>query len=265
MAVVLDLRGEPTGPAPLTYTLSELGTVDWQAAFASFNGASASGSWVPTLTVRSQNGTIIARSQPSGTQAAGASADVSWFPHLAETASVTPTTSAGFNALAEAFGLLAWTLDPAECTQSVRPFNVFTLSPVILAAGDVVGYLHSFVTAVEMTPPTSAWLVMYDNTFSLVAQTASTLALGNATGWHKVATTASYTATYSGAFYIGAVFDPVANTPTTVSGLFNASPPPKIGSSNLWRAPTEATVSSPPASFTPTGGANPILHACSTT
>jgi hypothetical protein len=82
VAVLLETVGPKTGAAPLTYTLTEQGTVDLQSVFAHFNGAGASGAWRPTCTVRSQNGTILSRTFPVDELAAGDTADVTFAPLL---------------------------------------------------------------------------------------------------------------------------------------------------------------------------------------
>jgi hypothetical protein len=79
---LLETVGPRSGSAPLAYTLAEQGTVDLQAVFAHFDGAAASGAWRPTLTIKSQNGTILARLFPSDTLAVGDTADVTYAPFL---------------------------------------------------------------------------------------------------------------------------------------------------------------------------------------
>jgi hypothetical protein len=77
---VLEVVGARAGDAPLTYTLTELGTVDLQTVFAHFNGAGASGSFRPCLTLRAQNGAILGRLFPTEELSAGDSADVTYSP-----------------------------------------------------------------------------------------------------------------------------------------------------------------------------------------
>lgn len=82
MSQLLETVGPRAGAAPLTYELAELGTVDVQSVFASFNGAAASGDWRPALTIRSQNGTILSRTFPDDTLTTGDTADVTYAPFL---------------------------------------------------------------------------------------------------------------------------------------------------------------------------------------
>jgi hypothetical protein len=112
---LLETVGPRTGPAPLVYTLAELGTVDVQSIFAHFDGTSASGSFRPTVTVRSQNGTIVSRTfPPDTTLSAGDSADVTFAPLLraASAAGGLPT----YNALVLAEPTLGYYYECGEAT-----------------------------------------------------------------------------------------------------------------------------------------------------
>jgi hypothetical protein len=82
MPSILETVGPRSGSAPLTYTLAETGTVDVQSIFAHFNGGGAGGTFRPMVTVRSQNGAILARGFPTDSVAAGDSADVTFAPFL---------------------------------------------------------------------------------------------------------------------------------------------------------------------------------------
>ncbi len=65
---------------PLTYTVPGTGEVVPLACQALFDGTGASGPFVPALIFKSQAGHVIARVPTATTVAAGASAEVSWFP-----------------------------------------------------------------------------------------------------------------------------------------------------------------------------------------
>lgn len=67
-------------PAPLEYTLPGAQEIVLKAVTASFDGAGAGGSYVPTLQILAPNGLIVASCPIDSPVAAGASADVSWFP-----------------------------------------------------------------------------------------------------------------------------------------------------------------------------------------
>lgn len=82
MSSILETVGPRGGAAPLTYTLAEPGQVDLASVFAHFDGTSAAGSFRPTVTIRAQNGTILARVFPTDTLAAGDTADVTYAPFL---------------------------------------------------------------------------------------------------------------------------------------------------------------------------------------
>jgi hypothetical protein len=79
---VLETVGPRSGTAPFIYTLTEVGTVDIQSVFASYNGTSASGDFLASLTVRSQNGAIIARAFAKDAVTAGDTANVTFAPFL---------------------------------------------------------------------------------------------------------------------------------------------------------------------------------------
>lgn len=79
---------------PETYELGATESLNPRAIFAHFNGAGAAGPFLPCVTYYTQDGLVFARSFPSDEVAAGASADVSWFPGLRGPASSSPGTSA---------------------------------------------------------------------------------------------------------------------------------------------------------------------------
>lgn len=65
---------------PADWTLPASLEIIPRLAFASFNGAGAAGSYVPVLRIISDSGHVAAECVSEVTVAAGASADVSWFP-----------------------------------------------------------------------------------------------------------------------------------------------------------------------------------------
>jgi len=77
---ILEPIGIPAGTGPISRTLTELGTVDVESAFATFDGTGASGAWRPAFTVRAQNGAIIGRVFPTQELATGDSAAVTYGP-----------------------------------------------------------------------------------------------------------------------------------------------------------------------------------------
>lgn len=78
--------------APLDIELGASDSLTPQAAFAHFNGSGAAGSFLPAITYYTQDGKVFARAVAPTAVAAGASADVSWFPGLVEG---TSTSSGG--------------------------------------------------------------------------------------------------------------------------------------------------------------------------
>lgn len=109
MAEALQVASIPTGTSPLTYTLAELGTVDWQSAFAHYDGTSASGQFLAALTVRSQNGAVIARVWPDTTLNAGDTGDVTFVPlGLAQSPSGGLTFAQSMVVIGGTSSLLGW-------------------------------------------------------------------------------------------------------------------------------------------------------------
>lgn len=98
MPQLLSVIGPRGGNAPLTYTVTEPGTVDLQSIFARFDGSGAGGSFKPVVTIRAQNGAILARVFPSQDLAAGDTADVTFAPFLRDSA-----------------GSIAWSTDGLDC------------------------------------------------------------------------------------------------------------------------------------------------------
>jgi hypothetical protein len=78
---------------PETYELGATETLNPRAIFAHFDGAAAAGPFLPCVTYYTQDGLVFARSFPADEVAAGASADVSWFPGLRAQGTATPGTS----------------------------------------------------------------------------------------------------------------------------------------------------------------------------
>lgn len=82
MSDALETIGPRNGAAPLAVTVTDVAGIDLSSAFAHYDGAAAAGNWRPALTVRAQNGTILARVFPSDALTAGDTADVTFGPFL---------------------------------------------------------------------------------------------------------------------------------------------------------------------------------------
>lgn len=70
--------------APATYTVAGSAEIEILSAFASFDGTAAAAAYLPSLAFYSAAGLLISRSFPSSSVAAGASADVSYFPGVVD-------------------------------------------------------------------------------------------------------------------------------------------------------------------------------------
>lgn len=69
-------------PTPLDYVVAGAQEIVPKAVYASFDGSGAGGDFLPVLQIISDSGHIVA-SCPAAKVAAGASADVTWFPRVA--------------------------------------------------------------------------------------------------------------------------------------------------------------------------------------
>lgn len=72
----------PDGASPRTYVVDGPVVVQPYSAYASFDGAGASASWLAALTIRSRDGQILARLFPTTELAVGDTADVTYAPFL---------------------------------------------------------------------------------------------------------------------------------------------------------------------------------------
>ena len=72
--------------APAQFTIPGNGQMQPKVIFASFDGTGASGAFLPTLKIISDGGEVVGIFPCDTKVAAGASADVSWFPHVAAAA-----------------------------------------------------------------------------------------------------------------------------------------------------------------------------------
>lgn len=68
--------------APEGYTIPGAQEIILKSIFASFDGTGAGGSYVPTLQILAPNNAVVASCPVGSVLAAGASADVSWFPRV---------------------------------------------------------------------------------------------------------------------------------------------------------------------------------------
>lgn len=163
-------------------------------------------------------------------------------------------------------GALAETIPYYQATTSAAPISGdLYIQSIFLAAGTVVGHI-GFANTTATTAASHWWLVLLDNTYTVRAitadQTTTNLA---ATTWYKIATAASYTATYSGRYYLGAMFATSSGSqPTVAAGTApiaamitgTSAPTPLFGglsSTGLTTPGTAGTTvyAAPTAAFTP--------------
>lgn len=120
MAPQVITRPGPFG-APLDLDLGALDVLTPESAFAHFDGTGAGGSFLPALTYYTQDGKIFSRAIGE-VVAAGASADVSWFPGLS--VSAPGASGGGFTASAEQVNQSAVSVSIANSTTTtILPTN----------------------------------------------------------------------------------------------------------------------------------------------
>ena len=163
-------------------------------------------------------------------------------------------------------GALAETIPYYQATTSAAPVSGdLYIQSIFLAAGTTVGHI-GFANTTATTAASHWWLVLLDNTYKVQAvtadQTTTNLA---ATTWYKIATAASYTATYSGRFYLGAMFATSSGSqPTMAAGTApiaamitgTSAPTPLFGGLSTTGLTTPGTAgttvyAAPTAAFTP--------------
>src|SRR4051812_581386 len=92
-----DAQIHPTGtvPVPADYVIPGQAEIRLKSVYAKYDGSAAAGSYKPLVRIISDAGSTVIEAVSDTTIAAGASADASWFPHLA--ASAVAATSAPIN------------------------------------------------------------------------------------------------------------------------------------------------------------------------
>jgi hypothetical protein len=83
----------PASAVPSSYTLPGAAEFRLKAVYADFDGSGAGADWLPTVTILSDSGDVIARAADQAVKVtAGSDASVSWFPRVRRSsAGVTPT------------------------------------------------------------------------------------------------------------------------------------------------------------------------------
>lgn len=79
----VSIRASAVTAAPMDYKVPGSQEIAPKAVTASMDGTSAAVAWFPCLQLLDPAGNVMFSAVPSSSVAAGASADVSWFPHIA--------------------------------------------------------------------------------------------------------------------------------------------------------------------------------------
>jgi hypothetical protein len=140
-----DTQIHPTGVvvAPGAFIIPSSAELGLKAVFASFDGSGAAGDFLPLLRVKSDAGSVVAEAVVDTTVAAGASADVTWFPGVKAVVSggsggAALQNKAAIYSSSTSFSLAAgvptkvdWSLDAGDVLLDLSdPFN-----PEILTTG----------------------------------------------------------------------------------------------------------------------------------
>jgi hypothetical protein len=98
--------------------------------------------------------------------------------------------------------------------------GTLTIASCFLTAGTAVGHLGTVVDTTAAVNPVHWWLALLDNSYKLLAVTADQLTAAMAAStWISLATTAAFTAAYTGRYYLGVMIATSAGTqPTLPSG-----------------------------------------------
>lgn len=123
------------------------------------------------------------------------------------------------NALAQASGFLCWTIDPAV-SNTAAIAGLVRAGAVYLAAGETIATLAVGVS-VAGAALTHGQLGIYDANFNLLAETADTPAVFQATGWVALPLTVAFVVPKSGLYYLAATFSGTTG-PTLLGGNTNS-------------------------------------------
>lgn len=91
----VQILAQGTAAAPLRYTVPGAVEIVLKSAAATFDGTGAASAWLPAVRITSPAGVVQTRAITDSTVAAGASADVSFFPGAKSAATAAPASSGG--------------------------------------------------------------------------------------------------------------------------------------------------------------------------
>ena len=95
----ISIQDPAVHPAPKSYTIAGAQEIILKGVSASFDGSGAASSWVPAVQIVDPSGHVVG-TYPCGTAlAAGASADVAWFPGVGGQSQATGSTTQAYSPL----------------------------------------------------------------------------------------------------------------------------------------------------------------------
>lgn len=132
------VRSTTVEPAPKDYSIPNAQQIRLLSVRASFDGSGAGGAWLPALQLLDNNGNVlVTAADPAVSVAAGASADVSWFPGVKVAAAAAASTG------------VAWFFAKRETN-----FTIPTTSPQLRIAW--THFVTSDATVFSVTTTTNA-------------------------------------------------------------------------------------------------------------
>ncbi len=133
-----------TAPAPTHFTIPGNGQITPRTVFATYDGTAAAGSFKPALKIISDAGATVGIYAADSAVAAGASADVSWFPGVTAAATSGALPIIGFEAFTPAGNQLQIT-----STNPAVPTSIVT-SPSIAFDGSTTVEIQFYASAIDL-------------------------------------------------------------------------------------------------------------------
>ncbi len=109
---------------------------------ATFDGSGAGGAFLPCLTFKTQTGAVIARC-PAPEVASGDTAEVSWFPHVAQAAAAPAPSGSGWTLATLSAAHIVTVASGASVIVDMASSGLYTNDSSVFAIGS---WLHSAVT-----------------------------------------------------------------------------------------------------------------------
>ena len=167
------------GAAPQSYTVPNATEIVPRVVNATFDGSGAAGSFLPTLEIVSDGGVVVARCPTATAVAAGASAEVSFFPNGEQAASgSTPAGSTANQTMTFSEAVSSLSLRQCGCAASSGSalFSTGTTQPTCIVAG-----VYSIVATVFVSGTATNGIV-YGTTLDAINSGVTTVSVQDSRG-----------------------------------------------------------------------------------